>query len=50
MNAPLLFGVGLVLFNRHSAVDDQSLVGLNDQMVSHSSVLFGTLLNSAPVS
>lgn len=50
VHAPLLFGVGLVSVNRYSAVRDQSLAGLNEQMVSYSSVLFGILLNWIPVS
>jgi hypothetical protein len=38
-------GAGLISFNRIAALY-QSPVGLIDQSVSHSSVLFGTLLNS----
>jgi|SoiMetStandDraft_2_1073263.scaffolds.fasta_scaffold1397616_1 hypothetical protein len=38
-------GAGLISFNRIAPLY-QSPVGLIDQSVSHSSVLFGTLLNS----
>jgi hypothetical protein len=46
----LYVGWGGVVPIRTPAVVTRVLVGLNDQMVSHSSVLFGTLLSSTPVS